>query len=91
MKTNIGWAKVQAQLSSVEFKMVFMRSEKPICAPPRLLLRTFPNVTSKISVPQLAFEQNTGQIRHLFIRSFLLFLRFLPPNRPAVTALDDWA
>ena len=30
--------------SSVQFKMVSMRLEKPICAPPRLNVRSFPNV-----------------------------------------------
>ena len=31
--------------SSIQFKMVSMLSEKPICAPHRLSLRSFPNVT----------------------------------------------
>ena len=34
--TNILEDKVGTQFSSVQFKMVYVRSEKPICAPPRL-------------------------------------------------------
>ena len=35
---------IMMMISSVQFKMVSMRSEKPVRAPPHLTLRSFPNI-----------------------------------------------
>ena len=42
-----GGGRNRIEFSSIHFKMVSMRSEKPITAPPRVRLRSFPRVVLK--------------------------------------------